>query len=256
MKLKLFFLPFTLVLALVLIIWFIKPGWGDYQIKKGELEELLEEKQQLDKGLAQLNVALDNYEFMDNKTKQLIMNAMPTDKNNDDLIAEIHKNVLNSGVFLSGTKLKGDNVSARSRSSSKKNNKSTSPERKETTVEVEVIGNYLNVKSFIEKVDFENRLSIPKEVSLSRLQRENISEEEPGPDDLVKAQITFSIFEKKKDPNISLSKLSSTNDEIIKSLLASGLKMEVVEGYQEAVTSTLFIPVTMEGAGKQDIFAR
>lgn len=248
MKLKLFFLPITLILSLVLVIWFIKPGWVEYKIRNAELSDLLSEKQQFEKGLAQLNAALDDYELMNEDTKQLIMNAVPGEKSNDDFIAEIHKNVMGAGVFLSGTKFREDR-------GAQVKKKGQALVATKTEVEIEVIGSYLNVKSFVDRVDLENRLSTPKEIEISRLRSQSVSEDETGPADLVRARIIFGIYEKKKDSNTDLSSLSNTGDKVVKSLLESGLKMQVIDNYKEAVTATVFVPVSMGDAGKQDIFA-
>ncbi len=252
MKLKLFFLPITLVLSLVLVIWFIKPGWVEYKMRNAELSDLLSEKQEFEKGLAQLNAALNDYELMNEETKQLIVNAVPEEKNNDDFIAEIHKNIMGAGVFLSGTRFRENQ---RSKAALAKN-KGKALSMMKTEVEVEVIGNYLNVKSFIDRVDLENRLSIPSEVVISRLKSQRVGDDETGPADLVRARVIFGIYEKKKDPNTELSSLSNTGDKVVKSLLESGLKIKVIDDYKEAVTSTVFVPVSMGDAGKQDIFAK
>lgn len=258
MKLKILFFPITLILSLTIIIWFIKPQWGEYEIKKGELSKTMEEKQQLEEGMRSLSMALSDYELMDEDSKSFIMNAIPKNNNNDDLIAEIHKNVMSSSVFLVGTKLK----EARTGTSGSKAKKIeegdyVSPELKETVVEAEVVGEYLNVKSFIEKIDMENRFSMPKEVLISKV-NENKSEEEEDDSaviNLVKARIIFSIYNKEKDAAARLSKLNNINDQVVKSLLSTGLKTQVVDDYRSIITPTLFKPVVASGSGKQDLFA-
>lgn len=255
MKLKILFFPITLILSLTVLIWFAKPQWEEYQTKKTELNETIEEKQQLEKGMRSLSMALSDYELMDKDSESFIMNAIPKNKDSDNLVAEIHKNVMDSGVFLVGTKFK--EVSATS--SKPRPNEEIGyvpPELKEVNVEVEIVGEYLNIKSFVEKIDMENRFSMPNEVSISKV-NENKSEEEGDSAviNLVKARITFSVYNKKKDPEVQLSELNNINEKVVQSLLSKGLKTQVIDDYRNIITAELFKPVVASGAGKQDLFA-
>ncbi|MEA1925922.1 MAG: hypothetical protein U9M90_01595 [Patescibacteria group bacterium] len=256
MKLKILFFPITLILSLTIVIWFIKPQWVEYKAKKEELSKTMEEKQQLEKGMRSLSMALDDYELMDEDSKSFIMNAIPKNRDNDDFIAEIHKNVMSSSVFLVSTKLK-EVRAVSNRPKVAEENEYVSPELKETVVEVEVIGEYLNVKSFIEEIDMENRFSMPNEVLISKI-NENKSEEEDDStvSNLVKARIIFSIHNKKKDAAAQLSKLNNINDKVVKSLLSTGLRTQVIDDYQKIITPKLFKPVSTSRAGKQDLFAK
>ena len=261
MKLKILFLPITLVLALSILIWFAKPLWNEYQQKKVELEELRVQKEALDTGLRSLNNAMNAYETMDEDSRQLIKNALPNDKNNDDFIAEIHKNVVNSGVFLSGTTLKEAKIN-RSTSRPKGENEYVKKEKIGTQVDVDVIGTYPNIKLFVEKIDTENRLSVPTKMTISTMD-ENSENQESGEDEvapseggLIKAKISFVIYDKQADPTVQISKLNAMNDKVATSLLTTGLKEQTVDEWRNSVTSTLFKPVTASGSGKQDLFAK
>lgn len=203
-------------------------------------------------------MSMDDFEIMDEDAKQLIKNAIPTEKNNDDFVAEIHKNVVNSGIFLAATRLKEERA-RKSKRTAAENAGYVKVERKGTTVDVDVVGNYLDIKSFIDKVDVQNRLTVPNEIMISRME-ENVQvaegEEAPEINELVKAKVNFTIYDKDVNTNVSISKLSSMNDEIVKSLLTTGLKKGVVEQYKNSITSTLFKPVTASGSGKEDLFAK
>jgi len=262
MKLKILFLPITLVLSLSILIWFAKPLWNEYQQKKVELEELRVQKEALDTGLRSLNNAMNAYETMDEDSRQLIKNALPNDKNNDDFIAEIHKNVVNSGVFLSGTTLKEYKSRRSSASRPKVEGEYVKKEKNGTQVDVDVVGTYPNIKLFVEKIDTQNRLSIPTKMVISTMDENSANqeggEEEPASTDgsLIKAKISFVIYDKEADQTAQISKLNGMNDKVAKSLLTTGLKEQVVDQWRNSVTSTLFKPVTASGSGKQDLFAK
>lgn len=256
MKLKILFFPVTLVLSLSILIWFVKPMWSEYKASQDELKTATNNKQELEEGLRSLNMSMDAYEIMDEDSKQLIKNAITNDRNNDDFIAEIHKNIVNSGIFLAGTKLK--EARTRTNKQVKQGEGIAKIEKKNTAVEVDVVGNYLDIKSFVEKIDIQNRFTTSKEIVISKMDENapNDEDEVESTGELIKAKISFMIYDKEPDPTAKVSTLSSMNDKVAKSLMTTGLKTKVVDDYRNSITSTLFKPVTASGSGKEDIFAK
>lgn len=257
MKLKILFFPVTLVLSLSILIWFVKPMWTEYKTSQSELKTATNHKQELEEGLRSLNMSMDAYEIMDEDSRQLIKNAITMEKNNDDFIAEIHKNIVNSGIFLAGTKLKEERIKASAPITPEEGY--VKVEKEGTLVEADVVGNYLDIKSFVEKVDVQNRFTMPKEVVISRMDEEGVSEDGETVEvsgELIKAKVSFVIYDKEVDTTAKISELSGMNDKIVKSLLTTGLKTKVVDDYRNSITSTLFKPVTASGSGKQDLFAK
>ena len=225
-------------------------------MSKYELETANSQKEELEKGLRSLNMSMDDYEIMDEDSKQLMKNALPVEKNNDDFIAEVHKNIVNSGIFLAGTKLKEDRT--RVGLAPVQGEGPVKIEKEGTTVEVDVVGNYVDIKSFVDKVDVQNRFTKPKEIVISRMEdsaeiEEEVAEVTSG---LIKGKISFVIYDKAVDTAAKISKLSSMNDPTVKSLMTMGLKKKVIDDYRNSITSTLFKPVTASGSGKEDLFAK
>jgi chaperonin cofactor prefoldin len=256
MSIRLLFLPLTIVILLWSVIGVTKPAWDEYQAKKGEATKLLEEKNRLSLGMANIKKALAEYNGLDNETKIYLNNAIPAEAENDNLIGEINKNASQSSVLV--LKLDAKNSKARVNSkckqaSARKDGLDCSRSASVTNVTLSVAGTYPIIKDFLGKLDLQNRVIVPRTTNLITTKKVANEEVDTSKIKLITAKINFDVFQKKKLVNKKLSTIMSS-DKILKSLLTSGLNQRGVEKIRQFIDSDVFIPVTVEGAGKEDLF--
>lgn len=275
MKLKIIFFPLTLIMSFTIFILMIKPEWESLGVNKAQLDTISARRDTLLSGKQNLKKALDEYEELNESDRQLVMNTVPPYKNNDDFIAEIYKNMQGSGAFLVSTALREKKtISSLSRTECRNDginiaqtgdsDKSASmpycpPERVTTGTKVEIIGNYLNIKDFIELIDNQNRLTIPTNTAVERVQNNEDIPEEQLSGNLVKGILQFDFFNKDMDEGVVLSTMVESDDKVLSSLLLGSVNTQAIDAFKESITSDVFRPVSVSGIsdmGKDDLFAR
>lgn len=277
MKLKIIFFPLTLVVAFAIFILMIKPEWESLGANKAQLDTLSEKRDQLQNGKQNLQKAFNEYEDLNESDKQLIINAMPPYKNNDDFIAEIYKNMQGSGAFLVSTDLKemkeragGSACEKAAVKAARAAAKSEDPEDKEvfvaaycppenitTVTKVEIIGGYVNnIKNFVALMDSQNRLTVPTKTIVERVDNASSEVEVQDSGDLVKGVLNFNFFNRAMDAGIVLSNMADSNDKILDSLLSGSINTQAIDAFKDSITSEPFRPVTVAEWGKEDIFAK
>lgn len=262
MKLKILFFPIALFVAFMMTIFFTKPEWDVYSAENAELGELNNELDELTRGHSLIKSATTKFESLGSNQTSLILNAIPTKEDDDNFLAEIHKSAERSGVFIVATKVnsEGTDNHTNKKTSSKSGSMDTKPDLQTSTAEISVLGSYLEIAKFVKELDVHNRLTLPKNLSITAQDSETtvVEGEEVVADSgsLVKCEITFDFFEKAKNDKLQIASLIRAEDPVIKSLLSGQFKTAVIEKYQDNITKEVFRPVSSEKAGKEDIFSK
>ncbi len=261
---KLLLFPFALIVFVWSFVSLTKPAWSEYQSGKSELQKLISEKQSLTRGISNIQKALTEFKQLGDDDKKKVYNAIPEYIDGDNLVAEINKSASQSGVMVLklGTN-KSTNRNVAKCKSVKSNNQKTDVGKNDCTitatpvgVSLSVIGSYPMIKDFLSKLDIQNRVIVPHNFSLStaKITQNNETEQQEGEEgDLVNAKINFDVFQKQSNSKIVLSK-AIDNDKVLKSLLTGGISRKGLKALQNMITSELFYPVTVDNAGKENLF--
>ena len=256
MNLKLLFFPLTLIILVSSVIGVTKPTWDEYKTQKEEVIKLGQEKKELEVGVANIKKALASYRNLDEDTKSYVNNAIPVDSDDDNLIAELNKNISQSGILAMkiDTNKKKAMVSPKCRQAgAEKNGLNCAAKASMTKVTLSAAGTYPMIKDFLSKLDVQNRIIVPGSISLSA--PNNSKENEDSSIRLITAKISFDVFQKKPVKVESFSKIMAS-DIVLKSLLQKGLSAEGLEAVSKFITSDVFMPVQVEGVGKSDLFQK
>ena len=258
MNIKLLFFPLSVIILVWSIIGITKPAWDSYKTQKVELSKLVKEKQELEKGVMNIKKALTEYQNLDEDTKSYVNNAIPINSDDDNLVAELNKSISQSGILVVkiGASEKKVNVSSKCRQQgAAESGLNCSPKASVTNVTLSAVGAYPMIKTFLSKLDVQNRIVVPNAVALSTSKNKNDSEDGDSPIQVVTAKIDFSVFQKKPVEIKSFSKVM-TSDTVLKSLLNGGLSTAGLEAINKFIDSEVFIPVQVEGAGKDNLFEK
>lgn len=264
MNIKLLFFPLSMVILVWSIISYTKPAWDDYKIKKTEVIKLVAEKQKLEKGIMNIKKALGEYNSLQEDVKSYVNNAIPRESDDDNLIAEINKGVSQSGVLVAKTgfsKKRTQRVNPKCLQKSNINDENMSKldcsvKASVTNVTLSLVGAYPSIKNFLGRLDTQNRLAIPTGVDISTSKSKNKDEDEEASDvELLTAKIQFDVLQK-KPANIKSFSAVMSSDSVLKSLLSGGLNKAGIDAVNKFITSEVFIPVRVDGAGKEDIFKK
>lgn len=256
MNIRLLFFPLSLIILVWSIIGITKPAWDEYKLQKSEMRKIVQEKKDLEIGVLNIKKALTEYRSLNGGTKLYVNNAIPIDGDDDNLVAELNKNISQSGVLVTniGANKKEVRVSSKCRQqSTEKSGLSCAVGASTTNVSLAVIGLYPAIKKFLDKLDVQNRIVVPKSISLAT--SNNNKEKEDSDIKLVTAKINFDVFQKKPVKIKSFSSIMST-DAVLKSLLQGGLSTDGLSAVEEFITSEVFLPVQVEGTGKDNLFEK
>lgn len=270
MNIRTLLLPVALVVSVVVFVWMIKPEWSNYKMNKENLVKLQEEERAAEKNKVSLEKYVAALTTLDQDVVSYISNALPKAENSDDFIAEINKYSSQSSAMIDEIAMRQARMSI-SECESKKtqssqqvadadaNNPIYCPKEKVIVgSSVQLIGSYLEVKDFLDKIDISNRIISPKSIDINKVevvtaQSADSDNQSTATSNLVKAKVDFDIYYKEKDEEVKLSQLNSS-DKTMEKLLTEKVNQEQIEKVQDTMRSELFIPVTFEGAGKSNIF--
>ncbi len=278
MTLKTIFLPIAVLGSIFAAFFLDKPLWDESKIAEKQLAEAKKELSELETDLKNLNTALNQYKKLDANTKELIVNAVPMEKDNDNFIAEIHTNVGDSSTLLMGSKISEQKVkiskecqlaAKAAKSEGAKEAPYCPPEKQINVATLEIIGSYSGARTLIKKLNSQNRLISLKDVSVTNAEqarREEAGEGEgedgegeplPAVGSSVKSSIKFEFYNRKKDDELKISDLSDS-DEVFKSLIKKSLDMETISLYKASVEdpNDPFEPVSVDESLKEDLFSR
>lgn len=264
MKLKIIFLPLSIMIAVAGYIWFSQPQIEKNKENKTILAGRQEELKKLENSVASIEGAYSDYSSLRTGVKSLVENILPDDQNDDDLVGEINRSAVRSGVSVTAIDISEEKKAVdyqclnAAQPGSAGGGESCEAGVDRFKVTLQVMGKYLQMKEFIKRLDAHNRMILPMGITIdqeSLNNRQGVEEgEERNEEQLVRADLSFVVFAKKNRAQQSLSQIS-TLDPALKSLITEGLKNNLVEEVEEIVTGDLFIPVKVSGQiGKEDPF--
>ena len=266
MSLKTFFFPVSVIIAVVLLIWFIMPEWGVVQDKRTELfkkeeavKSINDKKEKIIQGIA---VYENNI-----RDASIVYQALPNEIENDSLVDEIFKGAKDKGVLI--TSITIDDVNPAEKSSpvfideagmaegseemgmiGKAGELDTSAIVRNTSFEIpfslEIVGGYLETKNFIDFLESANRFFSISKVSI------NSSDSSSA----LTVSISGTSFYKGENPDLMLSSIIYTNDPVLKSLVSGkGLDIDFVSEYKSnLIDSAYSFNPNITGIGKENIF--
>lgn len=253
MNIKLLFFPFALVVLIWSVLSATKPSWDQYKIKKAEVTKLTKAETELRSGLGRMQKALMEYENLGQETRTYIENAIPTGNDHDNLVAELNKNASQSGVLVVkiGAAKKKHITTAQCKQKNNVDSLDCNTKASATKITLSTVGVYPSIKRFLGKLDNQNRIIIPNSIYLvaSKNDKENSVAE------LVTGKMDFAVFQKEPTKIKSFSKVMA-EDHVLQSLLTKGLDVSAIKRVKNIVTSGIFLPVQVDGAGKDDLFKR
>lgn len=255
MNIKLLFFPLSLIILIWSVIGVTKPSWDEYTLQKDEVIKLNQEKVALKTGITNIKKALTAYHNLDEDTKAYVNNAIPVDSDDDNLVAEINKNISQSGVLVVKIDANKKNtvINPKCRQAgAAESGLNCAVKSSMTKVTLSATGTYPMLKNFLSKLDVQNRIVVPSSIDLAA---SNSKQDADAPIKLITAKISFDVFQKKPVEVKSFSKIMSS-DTVLKSLLQKGLSTEGLGSVNKFITSDVFVPVQVEGAGKNDLFKK
>lgn len=259
MSVKLLFFPLSVVVLIWSFISYTKPTWDTYQAQKKELVTLSKEKTELANGLANIEKAVVEYEALSSSSTDYVYNAIPKGIDNDNLVAEINKNASQGGVLITKISLseKKAKIDNQCRKKQVKDPSIICSAGADTTeISLAIVGSYQAIKDFLGRLDAQNRIVTVGSLSFSvpKNKDEDVEGETVASSvDIVSANINLSVYQKSLSKKKILSK-SLKSDAVLGSLLKSGLSEEAMLSVEEFITSDIFRPVQVEGAGKENLF--
>ncbi len=256
MNIKLLFFPLSMIILVWSVIGITKPAWDDYKMQKVELDKLVTERQGLEKGIMNIKKALLEYNNLDDSTKNYVNNAIPVDGDDDNLVAELNKNISQSGILVVkiGVSKQKAKINPKCRQKdAAASGLNCSEKASSMGVTLSAAGLYPKIKEFLGKLDVQNRIVVPKTVTMSA--SNNKKENEDSDIKLITAKINFDVFQKKPVKIKSFSSIM-TSDAVLRSLLSKGLDTDGIEIVKKFITSEIFVPVKVDGVGKSNLFEK
>lgn len=273
MSLKILFFPLSVIVSIIIFIWFTKPAWDELGVQKEALIEINEEFDGLAKGVASFGKAASAYKEMKNDDKQAVLSAIPQSTSNDDFIAEIDMNAIKGGVHLISADVKKERgkvskcesaASMAASSSSSEEGAGTNPvqcpkEKTKFSATLEVAGEYFDIQDFIKKIDLQNRIITPVELSINKIESEN--KENSQMKDLLKAEFSFNFYSREKDENLNLSQMQAGGNKVFDSIfkgslaLTNALEFRQMRELKAGSDKLYFRPVAVtDNQRKKDLF--
>lgn len=263
MNLKILFLPASLVLTVIVLVWMVKPEYDKMTTLKKEVGVAQEELNKIDSQVAAFNQALADYRSL-GEDKQLIENALPTDRKGDEVIAESFQKVKDGEVLLTQVSSAAASTtsycqntapvtspaaleqesSAGSSTSGGAESISLCPSSLQITLSL--LGQYSNIRKTIDALSKMNRFADVANLSI-------IKQTNDDANNLV-ATVSMNIFYKNFNSSVDISKLLNTPAGI--TLLSGNLDQKTIESFKESITNKIFPPVNVSGYGKENIFVR
>lgn len=265
MKLKVLFLPLSIVLSLIIIIWMAKPQYDQWQSEKEVLSTEQEKLDKIDSQIASLENALKQYESV-SADKQLIENAIPLSATYDDSIAEIYQKIKDAGVLLQDISVSSEVSPCQAEAgigtdALAQDAANTAIASMETGGETPILGlgeclgiqnfsiivegSYPQVKSFLDLLNRTNRYTELESIQLDK------SDPEDSTDQVI-ANVYFTTFSKQNKAGINDQTLATPVGQI---LLQGMIEVDVIEMYKAQVTNRSFVPLPIENFGKSNLFS-
>ncbi len=257
MSLKIFFFPVSMIITVVLVIWFIIPQWEEMQKqrvvlgKKNETMKVLEEKK---------NGINKNIAVYDENAREasVIYNALPSDVNNDVLIDEIFDGAKSKGILV--TSVNVGKIETIKKEVAKNilldgeaefDDDAPVPLIKQDVLKIpfslDLIGSYTETKDYIKLLESATRLFTVTNVEMGQ------ADEEGG---VVNTSVSAFCLYKNDNQNLEISSVVYNEDPILGALIEKGLDFNYISQYKSSLNSGyIFSPATIV-SGKSDLFAK
>lgn len=259
MSLKIFFFPFSMIIVVVLVIWFIIPQWEEMQKqrvilgKKNDTMIVLEEKKN------DINKNIEIY-AENAREASVIYDALPSDVNNDVLIDEIFDGAKSKGVLVTSLNVgKIENVKKEvvrnnllidGDETLDDENGSASLIKQDVLrvpISLELIGNYTETKDYIKLLESATRLFTVTNVEMGQ---------SDGEGSFVNTSVSAFCLYKNDNQNLEISSVIYNEDSVLKELMEKGLDFNYISQYKNSLNSNyIFSPATIV-SGKSDLFAK
>ncbi len=261
MKLKTIFLPASFLLAVFVFIWIAKPQWDINKQNERELKDKEKILNELVEKESTLRISLGKYNNL-SENIILIDNAVPFSPMNDVLIAELNEQAVKFGVFvediaLSDIKKEVANIYSEADSATGLDGAVINQnDLLGSDVVMNIFGNYLGVRDFIEVIGKTNRYaSLRKTEISSNIKKNEVGEVEKN--GTVNAKISFQIFYRPSSGTLPISNLIFSGDEAMLKLLGGGISVDAVEDFKTKRTSQAYnYSFSEDGVGKEDVFKK
>lgn len=273
MKVKLLFIPLSIIISIVVSIWMTKPTYDSLKTNKEELASQTEKLSKVTsqkKSMESVKTAYENLGI----DKELIDNALPSKKDLDNLYAELVGKLSESNIFTnkisfsapreiknskSDTTDSADTILDSSSKSKGGENGVVVDQKRLNEVEttIEGIGGYPELKNLLAAVYSMNRYLNVSSLEISKARQEGQEIAQQASNGLLQLRVGLSAYFEELESAEQVVQLASSNGAVMSNLLKGGLSNDVIEEYKERRTKTPFnFPFSIEGAGKENIFTR
>jgi|GEM_PF-1681938 len=234
MKFKLLFLPLSLVVALFVFVYFIKPMWDNYQGNKKELAKSEQDLESIKNSKQSLDNSLAIFREVDTNKKFLLGNSLPVSLQEENLFRELNDIAAGSGVRIIESSLRKVDDFERIKDLQENNGIES------TRSELVLNSNYLGLRRFISLLENTNRYIKVEKFEIS-------SNRELGNLDLNLEVVFFH-----KEANQSQFSL---NDPYFRALLKDGLSLAVIDEYMAKREKVInFSAFELGDLGTNDLF--
>jgi len=106
MNTKYLWFPLLIIVSLVVFFSLIKPQWISYGKDRTTLKKTKDRLEVIKKNTDFLQKTLKEFNGLSQESKDMVLGAIPVDETSDDLVAELNKSAVKSGVYISNIDLK------------------------------------------------------------------------------------------------------------------------------------------------------
>jgi Tfp pilus assembly protein PilO len=232
--LRLLLFPAVLLISILLFYNFVIPQWGDYMENKANLEIEQANLEKAKKNKAKFEEIVSDYKSLSISRIDLINNSIP-----NDFLQENFLYSLNSIISENGLNLKSVNFPKKTL----RDLEGSSQEVDENQVNLEIEGNFFQIKKAIFQLESLDRLVEARDISLKKNNKIG---------NILDAQIELVIFTK----NSSIVGLEpKVSGVFFNDILENGLRIDLIDKYQEYKGETDYSDFSWNGEiGKDNIF--
>lgn len=216
MKFKLLILPASLLIGLLVFLYFIQPEWTVYSENKNTLASTKNDLEDIKNNQNKFSQALESYNSISSDNKILIKRTIPETILEEDFLYNLNLALNKTGAILTKAELSQEKP-LKSRADSDEN-----LDLKKTEISLNVLGNYFQLRTLLYSIENLDRLVGVNEMSIKK------NQENQGTEDL-ELSLKLTILNRNTFPNLEIS----LKDHYLNSILKDGLDLELVNNYKE-----------------------
>ena len=295
MNLRTLIIPVSLLILVWLGMNFIWPVWQIYQENQAKIKKTIEDKNALQMKFNNLQRASEHFQNLPVNDRKMILMAIPEKINDDDLIAEIHKNARQSGVLVTSLNIDAPDQKKCLPKPTKGVGKvevdksCLAATGEKVMVNLDFVGSYPSILTFLREFNIANRLNLVDGLVIRRVdsdfdrlalaaeeREESVTNEEEGGEEATQqpsaTQSTNSDNTAEEISDLLTVKLAFSiyqkqkpidiklseliqTDETLKTLMETGLRSDILESFRKVINGKTFYPVNANGVGKENPFA-